>query len=112
MVLSPFEFLEKFILDNFFMKLTQFGKTWSIHKDIISKIESITFSVIFPLMLFDNGVYFPFNNENALNLEKRITQTVKIKIKLQQRLRFFPEKSNKTKNYQNLYKRLHFIHYS
>ena len=36
MALNLFEFLEQLIIDNFFLKLTQFEKTGSIRKDYIS----------------------------------------------------------------------------
>ena len=36
MTVNLFEFLEQLVIDNFFMKLTQFEKTGSERKDVIS----------------------------------------------------------------------------
>ena len=63
------------------MKGTQFEKTGSkrrdsialgnlIIKDHIRNLKSIAFFVSFTLLLLDNGVCLPFNNGNALDLER------------------------------------------
>ena len=80
MTLKLFEFVEQLMMDTF-KKITQFEKTGSIRKTFISlgnliinihfrNQKSITFFVTFKLLLFDSGLRLPFNNGNALKLER------------------------------------------
>ena len=82
MALKLFEFVKQFMMDSFFwLKLAQFEKTGSIRITFISQRnliitchfrneKSITFFVTFTLLLFDSGVCFPSNNQNALDFYK------------------------------------------
>ena len=66
MVIKLFDFQEKFMIDTFLIKLTQFEKTKSIGTifiplgspeiEIRSKLKSITFFVTLTLLLFKSRV--------------------------------------------------------
>ena len=95
------------MLGTFYVKLTQFEKTGSIRKTLISvgnliinlyfrNQKSITFFVTVTLLL-GNGVCFTLNSGNALNLKKSQVKPRKIKTKREQIFVFkrFLKKKNK-----------------
>ena len=119
MVLEFFDVAEKFMLDNFLLKLTQFEKAGSIGKTLFEiLLRNLKINSIFE---FKCQSHFPwlfnfcstivelpfFTQRNELNLEKHTKQTAKIKIDREQILRLFPEKKT-NKNQQDLYKSLHY----
>ena len=82
MALKLFEFVKQYLMDTSLLTLTQIEKTGSIRETFISlgnliinfnfrNEKSITFFVTFRLLLFDSGVFFRFNNGNALNFKKK-----------------------------------------
>ena len=122
MPLKLFEFLEQFIMKSFLIKLTQFEKTGSICKILISlgnliikflspNQKSITFFVNFTFLLFDSGVCLFFEKKSAFLL-KRNQKSNQEKLKLSvNKLRLFPEKKT-NKNHHSLHKKTRYVHYS
>ena len=114
MALKLFEFVAQFMKDTFLLKLTQFEKTGSIRKTFISLgylIINFHFRsrspVSFTIFLFDSGVCLPFQQWKCTELKKKSqVKPRKIKIEREQIKTFL----KKTKNQQDLYKSLHYVH--
>ena len=109
MALKLFEITEQLMMETFLLEITQFEKAGSNGKTLNSlgnliinfhfrNYKSNTFFVAFMFLLFNSGVYLPFNNGNALNLKKsQVKPRKKSKLSVD-KFQLFPEK----KNQQNL----------